>query len=263
MYVIYVIQNCKERIVGGDRAGPAVNALSTTKFSRFLPAPDRRSILSRCILSRCILSFFHPHHNKLKMQTSALVHRQQFSGTPVRKSVKSSARSLPSQTTVTAIFKTKTKKVVEDPAPAPKKSLFSFGGKKVATPAASSTKTTKKSSKVDKAALYEKKRGSLNRIVGSFDLAEVRSKSDAELLYDAKYGKLQGGKMSREQYGALRRKIGGTAKDYWKDWVEVKGEYTDKGYVAKDQGTNVPALGFLVIVVVALLGTTAAVVTQF
>ena len=197
------------------------------------------------------------------MQTSALVHRQQFSGTPVRKSVKSSVRSRPSQTTtVTAIFKTKTKKVVEEPAPAPKKSLFSFGGKKAATPAASSTKT-KKSSKVDKAALYEKKRGSLNRIVGSFDLAEVRSKSDAALLYDAKYGKLQGGKMTREQYGALRRKIGGTAKDYWKDWVEVKGEYTDKGYVAKDEGTNVPALGFLVIVVVALLGTTAAVVTQF
>ena len=196
------------------------------------------------------------------MQTSALVHRQQFSGTPVRKSVKSSVRSRPSQTTVTAIFKTKTKKVVEEPAPAPKKSLFSFGGKKAATPAASSTKT-KKSSKVDKAALYEKKRGSLNRIVGSFDLAEVRSKSDAALLYDAKYGKLQGGKMTREQYGALRRKIGGTAKDYWKDWVEVKGEYTDKGYVAKDEGTNVPALGFLVIVVVALLGTTVAVVTQF
>lgn len=45
--------------------------------------------------------------------------------------------------------------------------------------------------------------------------------------------------------------------------MEVKGEYTDKGYVAKDEGTNVPALGFLVIVVVALLGTTAAVVTQF
>ena len=65
------------------------------------------------------------------------------------------------------------------------------------------------------------------------------------------------------QYAALRRKIGGTAKDYWKDWVEVKGEYTDKGYVAKDEGTSVPALGFLVIVVVALLGTTAAVVTQF
>lgn len=27
------------------------------------------------------------------------------------------------------------------------------------------------------------------------------------------------GKMTREQYMALRRKIGGTARDYWKDWV--------------------------------------------
>lgn len=174
-------------------------------------------------------------------------------------------------TTTTAIFKTKAKPVVEEEKPAPKKSLFSFSGNKKAQSSQTSKSTAKTSStakksstaKVDKAALYEKKRGSLNRIVGSFDFAEVRSKSDAELLYEAKYGKLQGGKMSREQYGALRRKIGGTAKDYWKDWVEVKGEYTDKGYVAKDQSTNVPALGFLVIVVVALLGTTAAVVTQF
>lgn len=44
---------------------------------------------------------------------------------------------------------------------------------------------------------------------------------DADLLYEAKYGKRGAdGKMSPEQYQALRRKIGGTAKDYWKDWVE-------------------------------------------
>ena len=171
--------------------------------------------------------------------------------------------SLRASTPVMAIFKTKTKTVVEE-APAPKKSgLFSFGSKRESTSSSPKKSAKKTTSKVDKAALYEKKRGSLNRIVGSFDFAEVRSKSDAELLYEAKYGELQGGKMSREQYQALRRKIGGTAKDYWKDWVEVKGEYTDKGYVAKDTSTNVPALGFLVLVVVALLGTTAAVVTQF
>jgi len=41
----------------------------------------------------------------------------------------------------------------------------------------------------------------------------VRSKSDAELLYEAKYGKRGAdGKMSREQYAALRRRVGGTAK---------------------------------------------------
>ena len=44
---------------------------------------------------------------------------------------------------------------------------------------------------------------------------------DADLLYEAKYGQRgEDGKMSKEQYQALRRKIGGTAKDYWKDWVE-------------------------------------------
>jgi hypothetical protein len=41
--------------------------------------------------------------------------------------------------------------------------------------------------------------------------SQVRSKSDADLLYEAKYGELKDGKMSREQYAALRRKIGGTA----------------------------------------------------
>jgi len=47
----------------------------------------------------------------------------------------------------------------------------------------------------------------------------VRSKSDAALLYEAKYGKRdESGKMTPEQYAALRRKVGGTAKDYWKDW---------------------------------------------
>jgi hypothetical protein len=50
------------------------------------------------------------------------------------------------------------------------------------------------------------------------DFAEVRSKSDAALLYDAKYGELEGGKMSKEQYQALRRRVGGTAKDYFKSW---------------------------------------------
>jgi hypothetical protein len=42
---------------------------------------------------------------------------------------------------------------------------------------------------------------------------QVRSKSDAELLYEAKYGRRDAsGKMSREQYAALRRRVGGTAK---------------------------------------------------
>jgi hypothetical protein len=177
-----------------------------------------------------------------------------------------SRRPSPSSVAVTAIFKTKKAPVVEEKPVEKKKGLFSFGGGSKASPAKASSKTKSngKAAKVDKASLYEKRRGSLNKIVGSFDFAEVRSKSDAELLYDAKYGKRGAdGKMTREQYQALRRKIGGTAKDYWKDWVDVKGEYVDRGYVAKDSETEVPALPFLILTVVALLGTTAAVVTQF
>ncbi|PRW20989.1 kinase [Chlorella sorokiniana] len=123
-----------------------------------------------------------------------------------------------------------------------------------------------KKSKVDKAAEYEKRQGLFGRAVSALDFAEVRSKNDAELLYEAKYGKRgEDGKMSREQYAALRRRVGGTAKDYWKDWVETKGEYVDKGYVAKDKSAtaaSVPALPFLVGTVVALFGATAWVVAS-
>lgn len=168
--------------------------------------------------------------------------------------------------TTQAIFKTK-ERVPETKEVVQKKGLF--GGLKTTTPSSSSSskqQTKKKVSKsagnkVDKAAEYKKRQGFLGSVVGSFDFAEVRSKSDAELLYDAKYGKLKDGKMSREQYQALRRKIGGTAKDYWKDWVEVKGEYTDKGYVSEDTEAVV-GLPFLIGVVLALFGTAAFVVSQ-
>ena len=47
--------------------------------------------------------------------------------------------------------------------------------------------------------------------------------------------------------------------------MDVKGEYTDKGYVAKDASATaaaVPALPFLVGTVVALFGATAFVVAS-
>jgi len=145
------------------------------------------------------------------------------------------------------------------PAPAPvvetpRKSGFSlFGGSK-------KTATKATSSKVDKASVYQKQESMLS----AFDFSTARSQSDAELLYDARYGKLdKDGKMSKEQYAALRRKIGGTSKDFFKGWVDVKGEYTDKGYVAKEENPSaVPALPFLVGVVLALFGTVGYVVAQ-
>jgi hypothetical protein len=58
---------------------------------------------------------------------------------------------------------------------------------------------------------------------------------------------------------ALRRKIGGTARDYWKDWIEAdvfENTYTKAG------GPEVPYLPFLVGVVVAMLAATVYVVSQ-
>lgn len=45
-----------------------------------------------------------------------------------------------------------------------------------------------------------------------------------------------------------------------KEWVDVKGEYTDKGYVDKAQG--VTGLPFLVAVVLGVFGALAYVVSQ-
>jgi hypothetical protein len=124
----------------------------------------------------------------------------------------------------------------------------------------SESRVAKSPQKVDKAAEYKKRQG-LGGVISAFDFAEVRSKSDAELLYEAKYGKLKDGKMTREQYMALRRKIGGTAKDFWKDSVDVVGEYTDKGYVSEDVDP-VKGLPFLVLTVVSLFVATGVVVMQ-
>eukprot|EP00890_Picochlorum_soloecismus_P000304 jgi/Picsp_1/1274/NSC_04755-R1_protein len=128
------------------------------------------------------------------------------------------------------------------------------------SPKQSETGVAQKSQKVDKAAEYKKRQG-LGGVISAFDFAEVRSKNDAELLYEAKYGKLKDGKMTREQYMALRRKIGGTAKDFWKDSVDVVGEYTDKGYVSQDV-EPVKGLPFLLFTVFSLFVATGVVVMQ-
>lgn len=71
------------------------------------------------------------------------------------------------------------------------------------------------------------------RLTDALDFAQVRSEKDAELLYEAREATKSGGKMSKEQYGALRRKIGGTYKDFFKSYVEVDGEYVEEGWVDK------------------------------
>jgi hypothetical protein len=65
----------------------------------------------------------------------------------------------------------------------------------------------------------EKKQGFLSQFTDAIDFAQVRSDGDRDLLDKAKStlgGKRQKGqdrqKMSKEQYQALRRKVGGTAR---------------------------------------------------
>jgi len=69
---------------------------------------------------------------------------------------------------------------------------------------------------------------------------------------------------SPEQYAALRRKIGGTAKDYWKGWVEVRGENVDRGYVVSaDEATGLPpAAGLLALTLLGMLSVVGVVVQR-
>ncbi|OEL19826.1 hypothetical protein BAE44_0019145, partial [Dichanthelium oligosanthes] len=70
----------------------------------------------------------------------------------------------------------------------------------------------------------DEKEGNKQSLFGSItealDFSQVRSEKDAELLYEARAKTKDGGRMTREQYGALRRKIGGTYKDFFKSYVE-------------------------------------------
>eukprot|EP00850_Spirogloea_muscicola_P015000 SM000111S18823 [mRNA] locus=s111:334748:335543:- [translate_table: standard] len=54
-----------------------------------------------------------------------------------------------------------------------------------------------------------------------------------ELIADARAATRAGEKMSKEQYSALKRKIGGTAKNYFKEFIDVAGDYVEEGWVDK------------------------------
>ena len=176
-----------------------------------------------------------------------------------------------------AFFKRKAPEPVAPPPPAPKKSPFGFGKKSVEQQQPRDFEYDAAESKSEAYARIRKQRArskaefearekgglaqALFKVTSALDFQED-IKADRGLLSAAKSMK-KGDKMNAAQYGALKRKVGGTKGGFFGESVDVKGKYTDRGYVDEDdQGTAVVGQGFLGAVVVAVLATTAYVVSQ-
>lgn len=164
-----------------------------------------------------------------------------------------------------AIFTKPKPKAVEAPPPAPiKKGLFGsktkaappkvaepepvkkgglFGGLGAAKPKAKAAPAPAPASK--KSASF------MSQAVRALDFQEEsKSARDQRLLDEARAGKFKGrnGQLSAEQAAILRRQITGTKKGFFKEWVEVEGEFTEKGYVAKGgKATSSTSSGALII----------------
>jgi hypothetical protein len=228
------------------------------------------------------------HHNTTRaprraidssVNMHAMYAREFITSTPVVAARQTTSRRRV-ETTTRAIFKKRAPPVVEAPPPA-KKSLFGgFGSRGSAAERQSEVRDFEYNAAETKAEAYArirkqramrkaefeaKEKGGLSaalwKVTRALDFQED-IESDRGLLSAARSMK-KGDKMSTEQYGALRRKVGGTKSGFFGESVDVKGKYTDRGYVDEDEvGTSVLGQGFLGAVVVAVLATTVWVAVQ-
>lgn len=83
--------------------------------------------------------------------------------------------------------------------------------------------------------------------------------ADRGLLSAAKRMR-KGESMSTEQYGALRRKVGGTKGGFFGESVDVKGEYTDSGWTKRDEDTTTSEVAYAPLLGLVLAGVVATLV---
>jgi hypothetical protein len=166
------------------------------------------------------------------------------------------------------------------PPPPPEKKRFSpFGNKKktAASPpqqqqqqqqfAYEETKTEayariKKQRELRKAEFEARERGGLSqalfKVTRALDFQEDIA-ADRGLLSAAKRMK-KGESMTTEQYGALRRKVGGTKGGFFGESVDVKGEYTDSGWTRTNEDTTTSDVAYAPLLGLVLVGVFATLV---
>jgi len=83
--------------------------------------------------------------------------------------------------------------------------------------------------------------------------------ADRGLLRDAKRMR-KGESMSTEQYGALRRKVGGTKGGFFGESVDVTGKYRDSGWTKTNEDTTTSDQSFAPLLGIVLVGVIATLV---
>ena len=77
--------------------------------------------------------------------------------------------------------------------------------------------------------------GSASSVMGAMDFGEASTAEEAEALAAARDYVGDGVPMTPEQSAALKKRIGGSYRGFFKEWVEPKGDAVDEGIVFYDK----------------------------